>query len=269
MTDIVVPFFNGYPLLARCLRSFAASAELEHRLYLVDDGSKDGEGESAARLCHRLGLDFILLRHQQNRGYKESIRTGIAACRSEHVVLLNSDTILTPGFDRRLLETFDTPGVAAVAPVSNHPTDLYQFRPELAIRAGDPEDLQEAVRHQARKVATVRRRTSAAPYLTGMCLAVDRRILEAVGVFHDEYQHGYFEDLALCCEIRALGYELLVREDCFVYHQGHATYGKKTQDEKARIVDHNFQIFSQTWGHLPDHADLLAKMDYAGKVCPL
>jgi GT2 family glycosyltransferase len=269
MADIVLPFFNGYPHLDRCLRSLAASIEFEHRLYLVDDGSAAEAAEGARILCHRLDLDFELLRHRNNRGYKESIRTGIAACRGKHVILLNSDTILTPAFDHRLLESLALPAVAAVAPVSNHPTDLYQFRPGLEIDTGEVEDLQAAVRHRARLAADVRPRTTSAAYLTGMCLALDREILDAVGVFHDDYRHGYFEDLALCCEMRALGYELLVREDCFVYHQGHATYGQKTQDEKARIVDHNFRIFTQSWGHLPDHADLLAKMDYAGKVCPL
>ena len=69
-----------------------------------------------------------------------------------------------------------------------------------------------------------------------MCLALNRSAFDEAGGFGEEYRHGYFEDLALSCRLRTLGYRLAIREDCFVYHEGHASYRNRPRDEKFEII---------------------------------
>jgi GT2 family glycosyltransferase len=102
-----------------------------------------------------------------------------------------------------------------------------------------------------------------------MCLAIDRQLFVDVGIFDDIYEHGYFEDLDLCCQIREKGYKLAIVEDCFVFHYGHATYRHKSTEEKHRIIWNNFAIFNSKWGHISGHDELLLKMEYAGHHDPI
>jgi len=272
MADVIIPFYNQHQLLARCLKSLELSAGGDLEVVLVDDGSEPEEAARVRDFLGRLTLPVRLIAHPENRGYKESIHSGLAACGHQHVLLLNSDTILPPGFAGLLIEVLATRDeVRAVAPVSNNPTDLYQYREhlDLAEDTAGPAlyraiaDLSAQTRRQAAGRLTL------APYLTAMCLALDREVFARAGYFGARYRYGYFEDLALCCAIRSLGFRLAIREDCFVYHQGQGTFRAKRRSEKIEIIRHNFTEFTADWGHLPEHADLLRHMDFAGRARPL
>lgn len=270
MIEIVIPIYNEARLVIRCLRALRASTEAS-RLILVDDGSAWAERALLDDYLASASLEVRMITHEVNRGFKEAARSGLDATTGRQVILLNTDTVVTPGFDTRLIAALGEGGnVAAAAPVSNHPTDLYQYRPALYIA---PETtgpaLFERIARNATVVARGGRRTVEAPYLTGMCLAFDRELFEAAGGFGAEYRHGYFEDLALSARLRQQGHRLAVCEDCFVFHQGHASYRHKSSNEKIAIIQHNFRQFSQEWGDEPEHSDLLRRMELAGQVHPI
>lgn len=272
MVDVVIPFYNQARLLARCLKALELSDCRGLQVVLVDDGSAPADLQRVEEVCRRLSYPVRLVSHPENRGYKESIHTGLQACGGRHVILLNSDTVPTPGFADHLVEVLQgDAGIKAVAPVSNNPTDLYQYREYLDL----PADLAGSALYraiaelsgQARRQAAGRRVT--APYLTAMCLALDREVFDEVGHFGANYRYGYFEDLALGCSIRALGFQLAIREDCFVFHQGQGTFRDKPRSQRIEIIRHNFVQFTADWGHLPEHEDLLRQMEFAGRSCPI
>jgi GT2 family glycosyltransferase len=270
--DVVIPFFNQHRLLLRCLKSLELAACRDLEVVLVDDGSAPEESARVDDFCGRLSLPIRRVRHAENRGYKESIHTGLLACDNPYVILLNSDTLLTPGFADRLVDVLLAQDeVRAVAPVSNHPTDLYQYRAYLDLPAAAEDGafyraIAERTAQASRQAAG---RLTLAPYLTAMCLALDREVFDRVGYFGANYRYGYFEDLALCCAIRQLGFQLAIREDCFVYHQGQGTFSSKQRSERIEIIRHNFAEFTAAWGHLPEYPDLLRRMDLAGRACPV
>jgi GT2 family glycosyltransferase len=272
MIDVIIPFYNQHQLLVRCLKALELSACRSLDVVLVDDGSAPEELDRVRGFCGRLSLPVRLISHAENRGYKESIHTGLEACGNPFVLLLNSDTVPTPGFADLLVEVLRArPEIRAVAPVSNNPTDLYQYREYLDLPAQvEGKALYSAIAGlsgQAHRQAAGR--LTLAPYLTAMCVALDRQVFDRVGYFGANYRYGYFEDLALCCAIRELGFQLAIREDCFVYHQGQGTFRDKRRSERIEIIRHNFAEFTAAWGHLPEHEDLLRHMDFAGRACPV
>ncbi len=273
LSDIVIPFFNKYSALERCLKSIEVSGYFGSRVLLVNDGSEDEVLKKVNDLCSNINLDIELISHNINRGFKESVITGIKKCSKKFVLLLNSDTIVTPNFIDMLLSVMiDNDSFKAVAPVSNHPSDLYQFRKELfnSIQNTSKENLiNEIFKSSLKKYDKLFGTITVAPYLTAFCLALEMKTFQDVGYFSDDYKNGYFEDLDLSCKIRKLGFQLGIREDCFVYHQGHVTYSTKKMLEKEEIIYHNFDIYSSLWGHLPEHGDLLERMSYAGRICPI
>ncbi|MFT5823029.1 MAG: GT2 family glycosyltransferase [Crocinitomix sp.] len=252
--------------MERCLNSIKHNSEEDHNIILVDDGSDFEERQKIDAYLKNSDLKVNIATHQENKGYKLAITTGLNLVESSLVILLNNDTVVTNGYDKKLIEPIlNHKEIAATAPVSNHPTDLYQYR--VSMSDCTPENISAFQSKLA--LESHKNKYTPAPYLTGMCMALDYDLFRHTGLFDADYIHGYFEDLALSCKIRDNGHELIIVEDCLVYHDGHSTYKEKSQSEKGEIVMHNFEIFEKDWGHLPDHEDLLEKMDYAGKVCPL
>jgi len=267
--DIVIPSYNNSGILSRCLMALEQGAPGRHRVLVVDDGSGPEHRARVADVIASLDRDAQVLTHDVNKGFKEAILTAMRFSTARYVLLLNDDTVPTADFDLKLLEAIHGDHqTRAVGPVSNHPTDLFQYRPELRSIASDGsiDPARLAARFEERRRE---QGTTEVPFLTGMCLLLDRNVFEQAGYFDGAYEHGYFEDLELCCRLRAMGHRLQVREDCFVYHVGHETYKHKATEEKHRIIMRNFGIYEAAWSHLPEHQELLRRMEYAGQEHPI
>ncbi len=264
MLDVVLPFYSGAAVLARCLAALQHNLDAGVRVLLVDDAA-DAETAALARAwCAQFAQQARVLRNAANLGFRASVEKGIAAGEAPVFVLLNSDTIAPPGALAALADTLRQAGAAAVAPVSNAPGDLFQYREDCAHDGEVRADwLRAAALRRARGWAG---RTTPAPYLTAACLAIDRACYAAVGGFATAYAHGYFEDLDLCARLRLAGHALLIREDCFVYHAGRGTYRNMETTRREAMMRGNFETFCTRWGHLPEHGQLLARLASAGRA---
>jgi GT2 family glycosyltransferase len=229
-------------------------------------------------LCSDLDMRISMVSHDTNKGYKESIQTGVKNCNNPYLFLINSDTVVTHNFAYKLVDVMrKDKRFRAVAPISNHPTDLYQFRKRLYLKRHFDDDDHHAIIDRfeplVKKNGIFKRwfsnNITIAPYLSANCLALDREVFERVGHLHNGYDHGYFEDLDLCCSIRNLGYKLAIKEDCFVFHRGQGSYKDKSREEKEKQIWKNFYIFESRWSNLPEHEDLVKRMNWAGTECPI
>lgn len=270
MIDLIIPFHNGFELLRACLRAVEASGFREGRIILVDDASSPEVHDGVAGLTKRLSAETLLLRSETNRGFRDSVALGFEAGAHPYVLLLNSDTIPTPGFAGNLVAILEKyPKIQAVAPVSNVSADLYQYRPGFEALEPERPLLERIARFAAQMRQDHYGKVSAAPYLTAMCLAFGRDAFREVGGLPGDYIHGYFEDLDLSCRFREAGYELAIREDCFVYHKGHGSYGAADRAWLVPAIMNNYRQFSARWSHLPEHGDLVARIKFAGAAEPL
>ena len=85
----------GRPLA--CLESVLADLVAPNRLVVVDDASPDPVLAAALDdLARRRRIRLI--RHARNLGFPASANTGMAAAAGRDVVLLNSDTLVAPGW---------------------------------------------------------------------------------------------------------------------------------------------------------------------------
>lgn len=280
--DIIIPFYNQHHLLARCLRSVEASGFEEGKVIIVDDNSEPAAADEIRELSSQLQLEIEILSHETNRGFRDSILTGVKQTDTPYLILLNSDTVVSQQFATKLVVVMqDAPSIAAVAPISNHPTDLYQFREWIYLRSDfdreghqkvletfEPYLKQRPLKSPAKEIVAGQEITIV-PYLSGCSLALNRSVFEQVGFLHGTYEHGYLEDMDLSCRIRERGYQLAVQEDCFVYHRGQGSYGKKSVEWRTKIILNNYEVFKAQWGHLAEHDDLEAKMKWAGEQYPM
>jgi glycosyltransferase involved in cell wall biosynthesis len=101
---VVLPVYNGLPLLERCLASLAAQdlADEEYEVVAVDDGSTDGSGDvlDAFAAAHR----NVRVIHQANSGWPGQPRNvGTEVARGEFVLYVDADDRLATNALRRLL----------------------------------------------------------------------------------------------------------------------------------------------------------------------
>ena len=240
IADVIIPFHNRSDVLIRCLGSLS-SVRLEASIVLVDDGSKSAERELVQRTTEEWGLPVEWIVLPQRSGFVHAANAGWLACSQPISVILNSDTLLPADVISKLVTCLrQDSGLAAVAPASDNPIDLYQYRTKERTVSGMHAD-----------------RLTCVPYLTAMCLAI-RRSAVAAALFDPSFSPGYFEDLDLSCRLRMAGWRLAVLEDWRIQHQGRATF--QLDPDLPSIIDKNYEKFAGRWAHLPEHADLVARL---------
>ena len=98
---IVVCVHNALADVQLCLESIADYSTLPYCLMLVDDGSNDETRDYLRRYAN--AFSTTLLRNEVACGYTCAANQGLQSAQTDYVVLLNSDTLVTPFWLDRLI----------------------------------------------------------------------------------------------------------------------------------------------------------------------
>ncbi|WP_027928617.1 bifunctional polysaccharide deacetylase/glycosyltransferase family 2 protein [Amycolatopsis thermoflava] len=109
---VIIPAYNEREGIEWAVRS-ALAAGPRVQVIVVDDGSTDGTDALVERIARR--RPSVRLIRQANAGKAAALNTGLAAARTELVVLMDGDTVLEPGSVPALVRNFADPAVAAVS----------------------------------------------------------------------------------------------------------------------------------------------------------
>lgn len=237
LVSIVMLSWNAVDFTKMALDSIRRHTSGPYEVIIVDNGSKP---ETVEWL--RTQQDVHVIYNETNRGYAGGNNQAIAAARGEYVVLLNNDVIVTEGWLDGLLAAFDRiPGLGVSAPRSNK-------------IAGDQlvSDAQYTGAEGLHEFARVRsERYRGQGYLTdraiGLCLCIDRRVIEEVGGLDERFGLGNFEDDDYSIRVRAAGYKMYVCDDVFIHHFGSQSFAANKVDYAATMRT-NWAKFSKKWG---------------------
>jgi GT2 family glycosyltransferase len=236
--DIVICVYNAVEETLDCLESIARNTSLPHTVTVIDD--KSGDTTRMQLRSYVRGKPWIrLIENETNLGYTKSANIGMSRSSAEWVVLLNSDTIVTPGWLEGMFEVVEAhPKAAMIGPVSNAAS--WQSVPELHDVKGGwssnplpegvrPEDVSLLVNNLSPK------QFPEATLLNGFCTLMKREVIEQVGYLDEvAFPMGYGEENDLCLRVRKAGYTLVVADHVYVYHVKSASFGSARRAELSK-----------------------------------
>lgn len=257
--SVIIPVFNQLSFTKRCLESIRDFTSLPYELIVVDNGSTDG---TSAFL--KTQKDLRVITNRSNRGFGPAVNQGLALARGEYLVVLNNDTLVTPGWLEELLSALKTDPAAGLAgPVTN-----YASGPQCIPVPYQADSEESIVAFARERAAAYKGKIREVFRLVGFCLAVKRAVVEKIGGFDPRFATGNFEDDDFCLRARLAGFRLFIAEGAFVHHYGHRTFGGAGLDFAARMAE-NWRRFKEKWGLDPTRpleagypADLPARLKF-------
>jgi GT2 family glycosyltransferase len=112
LVSILIVNYNGAEVLPGCLESLRKTTYPRFEIVVVDNASADASLELLKRYP-----EAKVIQSGSNRGFAGGNNLGLNSCRGDYVLLLNSDTVVTPGFLEPLVEYLDAhPQVGIVQP---------------------------------------------------------------------------------------------------------------------------------------------------------
>ena len=245
--DIVIPTRDRIDLLRACITSVEENCgDFAVSITIVDNDSQDPATlEYFATTPHRV------VAHPGPFNYAAIINHGVSTGRNDVVVVLNNDTVVSPGWLEGLvpLATLSDVGVVGATLVSPagevqhagmgavpYPIELpYGRIPHLLFP--------DVVPLSSRQCAAIRNVVA----VTGACHVVERSKWTIVDGM-DETLRVTANDVDLCLRLSERGYYTVLNPNVVIEHVGKATRGTSEQED-----DH--VRFLQRWGFLRELTD--------------
>jgi GT2 family glycosyltransferase len=222
MPVVVVPIHNALEALDACLASLERTLPAGSAVLLADDASTDPRVEPLARgWCERSPLAARYVRRARNLGFPANCNAAFAETGDADVVLLNSDTVATPGWLGQLLRcAASDPRIATITPWSNN-AEICSW-PRFCEDNPAPE-FPDAVAEAAAGLAP---EYPELPTAVGFCMYIRRAALRQLGDFDAEtFGRGYGEENDFCLRAAAMGWRNVLCDTAYVVHRGGASFG--------------------------------------------
>ncbi len=259
--DIIVPIYNAYDCLTPCIESIIRNTDLKNnRLILIDDKSPD---ERVLPLLEKYAnnKNIILLKNKQNLGFVGTVNKGMKYSKND-VLLLNSDTEVTPNWLKNIKETaYSEPKVAAVTSLSNNATLVSA---PIGLRPNDlPTNMKlDDYARMIEKIAY--NETIELPTSHGYCMYIRREAIDDVGYFDEEtFGRGYGEENDFAYRCLDYGYKHLVSTKSFVYHKESQSFS----ESKVKLINEHEEILRQRYPVYKNRTTLWCEQFPLRKVC--
>ncbi len=216
---IVLVNWNSYDDTAACLTSLAAITYANVEIIVVDNGSQD---DSLARLKTEFPT-VTYIYSAENTGFTGGNNLGIehaleAGC--DHVLLLNNDTFVLPGFLEPLVARLESdPRTAAVSGKIYYAPQTRGGEDHVIWYAGCYRKWHMGYHHYGVEEKDIGRfeTPKEIPYASGCLMLLRGSAIRKIGVLSPEY-FIYWEEADWCHRARDAGYRCMYEPKSVIYH---------------------------------------------------
>jgi O-antigen biosynthesis protein len=241
--SVVIPSYNGRPLLETCLASIERHRPLDVPIEVIvsDDASTD----DTANWLSDAYPDVRHVRLEQNAGFCGAANAGIAASTGSFIQLLNNDTEVSSGWIEAGLAPFSEPRIGSVAPlvlVRSDPSRVDSAGDSYAAfgwpsKRGHGQSASLWAEHPPGRVFGA----------SGSSAFYRAEALRLVGGFDPSFG-SYYEDVDLAFRLRWAGYECVFAPSCRILHDLSASYDHSSPLLQRRMARNSEILF---WSNLP------------------
>jgi glycosyltransferase involved in cell wall biosynthesis len=257
--DVIVPIYNAFEDTQKCIESLLSlTAGVAYRIIIINDKSTDPRITYYLEyLKQKRYSDIIIITNEGNIGFIKTVNKGIRLSKKNDVVILNSDTIVTYNWLKKLKEcAYLDKKVATVTPLSNNATicsvpnfDQYNDVP----RGYTIQEFALLIENVSNDLGI---KCSKIPVGIGFCLYIKREVINEIGFYDEIFGRGYNEENDFCMRAYERGYYHVVDLSTYIYHKGKASF----MSDQAILEEKNSKLLLQRY---PYYMDLVR--DFTGR----
>jgi hypothetical protein len=251
---VVIVNYDSWPDVLRLSASLAATPEVAAgacEILIVDNASPGAIPDELTEPCRWPGVRLVA--RLDNGGFAAGVNAGWCASRSPWLLVLNPDVVVPEGRLARIIgrvSRFESdpaaaPGIVGFAlrnPDGSRQPSVGAF-PNLARTVWE----QLIPRSRRKYQAGWRIRSGPVGWVTGACMLVSARLLDAIGGMDEEF-FLYYEEVALCRSSWELGRRVEFDPDVNVIHR-HPLQNRAISPKMRVITRHSKLLYFRK--HLP------------------
>lgn len=232
LISVIIVNWNGKKWLKKCLDSLASQSYKNFEVIFVDNASSDDSVEFI-----KTNYPWVkIAQNDKNDGFAKGNNIGFKNAKGDYVVLLNNDTWVENNFLEEFIKAFreiKSLGCAQSKIVSmNEPGKLdscgsFWTSSSFLYHYGYGKDSSLDIYNQSMPIFSAK----------GASMMIDRRVIEKIGLFDDDFW-SYYEETDFCHRVWLAGYECWYYPKAICYH---AQGGTSAIFDNSYIQFHNFK----------------------------
>jgi GT2 family glycosyltransferase len=244
--SVVIPNYNGRHLLGEImppLQEALKNAALPFEIIISDDKSTD----DSISFLQSAYPQVKVMANEINIGFAPTINKGIFASQYSHLLLLNSDVKLTPGYFSGLVRYFDKEDTFGVM------SRIIGWDNDIIQDGGKYPSFHGLKIKTSGNYIPVEERTGQwlySMYLSGANAFVDRKKIVQLGGFDEIFAPFYVEDYELSLRAWRFGWKCYYDHSTVCRHQESVTIKTKTKKNQINKIYYRNKMYLHVL-HLP------------------
>lgn len=239
--SIIIPVYNKWELTAACINSVRLTCtgqDISYEIILADDCSTDNTRNAQALYP---GIRHVVT--PENMGFLRNCNNAAATAKGKHILLLNNDTVVMPGWLQSLYARMQDASVGVVGSLLLFPDGIVQEAGGIVWNDASALNYGRGSRYEDQRGKPARE----ADYVSGASILVRGSLWKELGGFDLRYRTAYYEDTDLCMAARNKGMKVLIEPASVVIHFEHMSYGESGEVVQNELMKHNGTLFREKW----------------------
>jgi GT2 family glycosyltransferase len=193
-------------------------------------------------ICERYP-EVKFIKSSRNLGFAGGNNLAIKQATGDYILLLNNDTVVTPGFIEPMLESFERHPNAGIV----SPKIVFYYSDNLVQYAGTSEISKLTLRGST--IGYMQKNDGSFDYEAkthlshGACMMIPKAVIDKVGLMDESY-FMYYEEYDYCERVKKAGYTIYYNGHSSILHKQSVTTGKQSP-LKAYYMSRNRIYFSR------------------------
>ena len=237
--DIIVPVYNSPEWVKLCVYALFKNTPEDYigKVILMNDNSDVQTLNCLENLREKYNKYIELYTNDSNLGFIKNVNKGFEKTKSEYVLLLNTDCLVSKNTIPKLIEHCEkNKKIGLICPISSNAANLSLDIFENYSYMQMDEMLYKNFKGKNFDACTV----------VGNCLLITKECLEKTGPLDEIYGMGYGDETDYQFKAHEKGFEAKVAIDTYVFHKSEVSFG--TSPEKQKRLEKNRKIFFDRWG---------------------
>jgi GT2 family glycosyltransferase len=229
-------------LTQQCIDSIVSNTPEfnEIQFIIVDNASTDRTSDYLASLMRKFS-NIEVISNSENLGFAKGCNQGIKIAKSNYVVLLNNDTVVTKGWLSSLIrEAESSPDIGIVGSRLLYPnSNIIQH---IGVKVAKMKLFYpyHFARLRDQKYAPEANFSSDYDCVTFACVLIKKEVFDRIGLLDEEYINSY-EDVDFCVRAREAGFRIRYCADSILYHFESKTPNRHKYDQQ------NLELLNKKW----------------------
>lgn len=236
--SIIIPIYNAYHDTKNCIESVLKYSTRNFELLLINDCSTDERIDNLLNY-YKNHPNVKVINNVENKGFTGTVNVGLKSSYND-VILLNSDTIVTPNWLEKLtIAAYSNSKIGTVTPFSNNAGAF--SAPVIGKRNIICDNFSLNI------MANLVEKVSDYQYLrvptgNGFCLYIKRDTIKSVGCFdEDTFGRGYGEENDYCMRAIENNWENIIDDSTYIYHN----QGSSFSSERDKLMIEHRELLNK------------------------